>query len=909
MKTNKNFFCKNKIFFVYLILFLISFFVTFYIFIKNNISFVWNNDGVNQHFAILYDFNENIRQIKEKGFSTFQLNIGLGLDLIGQYTYYVLGDPFALISLLFPMDKLNYAYSLMVLLRMFLAGVAFIAFCRYKKKRDIPTLIGAIAYAFCGFSIYAGIRHPYFLNAMILLPIILIGFEKLIRENKKILFIISIFLSSVVNYYFFYMLTIILAIYASVIYFYDYRKKGIKYFFRTLLKVAGCYLIGILLSGIVLVPTIHAFLNSARSDTETVTVTRFSGTYYQNFLMNHLNINGTSWMVIGLTSLFIPLLSVAFMNIKNNKKTITIFIIMIIMLLVPQIASIMNGFSYPTDRWIFGYIFIICYIMTCNYKEQFEYNKKEILVMILYTSIYINLSYMILKYNKADYSNFKLNIIFAGIFILIILLSTIYKNKIKKQHIIKEISFIVIIFMIFNIRINSSYLLEEKGDNYSSEFVKFSDNYIIYANEKNKIGNFKDAIQYLKDIDNSIYRIAKYPIGIHNTSIVYNYNGISGYYSIGNNGVYNFADELELVGYCQTRPLTDLNNRTQLLNLLNTKYYICDEENEKYLPYGYKLIKKLGETKIYLNENYLPIGIFYNNYINDKEYDSLNSIEKQNSMMNFAKIEEENELEDYRIEKGNVNNLKSIYNEANYTIIDEKNILKDNYIETEKGKNIIELQLEEKIEGELYVIFENINYSTKSKVGSTKYTLKVENSGKSVSETMQDTKNAYYIKKDNLTFNLGDNDIKDKKIKITIDTASKGKFTYENIKVISIPYNKIDEQVEKIRKTEFTNIQYLNYKITGNINNKEEGILQLSIPFSDGWKCYVDGKEIETLRVNTAFIGIPLNSGEHNVEFVYHTPWLKAGIICSGIGIISLITIIILEKKERKIKKTKEKKC
>ena len=47
---------------------------------------------------------------------------------------------------------------------------------------------------------------------------------------------------------------------------------------------------------------------------------------------------------------------------------------------------------------------------------------------------------------------------------------------------------------------------------------------------------------------------------------------------------------------------------------------------------------------------------------------------------------------------------------------------------------------------------------------------------------------------------------------------------------------------------------------------------------------------METLKVNTAFIGIPLNTGEHNVEFVYHTPWLKAGIICSGIGIIILIT-------------------
>lgn len=898
---------KNKIFFVYFILFLLSFFAIFFVFIKNNISFVWDIDGVNQHFAILYDFNENIRQIKEKGFSTFQLNIGLGLDFIGQYTYYVLGDPFALISLLFPMDKLNYAYSLMILLRMFFVGISFIVFCRYEKKRDIPTLIGAISYVFCGFSIYAGIRHPFFLNAMILLPIILIGFEKLIKENKKMLFIISVFLSSVINYYFFYMLTIILVIYASVIYFWGYREKGIKYFFRTLLKVVGYYLIGILLSGIVLVPTIYAFLNSARSDTETVI--RFSSTYYQNFLMNHLNINGTSWMVVGLTSLFIPLLSLVFINIKNNKKIITIFIIMVIMLLVPQIASIMNGFSYPTDRWIFGYIFIICYIMVCNYKEKFDYNKKEILAMILFSSVYINLSYILLKYNKSDYSNFKINIVFAGIFLLIILLSTIYKNKIKKQYVIKIINYITVILIIFNIYINSSYLLEEKGDNYSREFIKFSDNYSIYANENNKIENLKEAVQYLKSIDSSTYRIAKYPICIHNTSIVYNYSGISGYYSIGSNGVYNWADELELANYCQTRPLTDLNNRTQLLNLLNVKYYVCDEEYEKYVPYGYEKIKEIGKTKIYLNKNYLSIGILYNNYINDEEYNALKSIEKQNSMMNFAKIEDEEKIDEYGVGKGNLNDIKNIVNEINYSIVDEKNILEDNNINIEKGKNTIELELENIPKGELYIVFENINYNTDTEESSTKYKITVEYDEKIISETMQDIKNAYYIKKDNFTFNLGNGEIKDKKIKVIIDAESNGKFSYDNIKIISIPHEKINEQVEQLKSSLFRNVKYSNNKITGNINNKENGILQLAIPFSNGWKCYVDGQEVETLKVNTAFIGIPLKKGEHNVEFVYHTPWLKEGILCSEIGIIILITIIIWDKKDRKIKRIIEKKC
>ena len=77
------------------------------------------------------------------------------------------------------MDKLQYAYSLMILARIFCIGFAYIFFCRYKKKECIPTLIGAIIYSFCGYVLYAGIRHPYFLNALILLPL-------MIKQNQTI---------------------------------------------------------------------------------------------------------------------------------------------------------------------------------------------------------------------------------------------------------------------------------------------------------------------------------------------------------------------------------------------------------------------------------------------------------------------------------------------------------------------------------------------------------------------------------------------------------------------------------------------------------------------------------------------------------------------------------------------------
>ena len=104
-------FKKNKTYIIYTILFGIISFIVFFIFIKKDKSFIWHADGIKQHFVILYDFNQMIRKSLTEGIPMLSWNMGLGLDVIGQYSYYVLGDPFAYISLLFPIDKLEVAYN------------------------------------------------------------------------------------------------------------------------------------------------------------------------------------------------------------------------------------------------------------------------------------------------------------------------------------------------------------------------------------------------------------------------------------------------------------------------------------------------------------------------------------------------------------------------------------------------------------------------------------------------------------------------------------------------------------------------------------------------------------------------------------------------------------------------------
>ena len=81
--------------------------IVFSVFVINKRSFVWQDDGLKQHYIILKDFNEKVRNFlsnPSEGLDLFSWNMGLGLDVIGQYSYYVLGDPFAYISLLFPMQ-------------------------------------------------------------------------------------------------------------------------------------------------------------------------------------------------------------------------------------------------------------------------------------------------------------------------------------------------------------------------------------------------------------------------------------------------------------------------------------------------------------------------------------------------------------------------------------------------------------------------------------------------------------------------------------------------------------------------------------------------------------------------------------------------------------------------------------
>lgn len=877
---------KDRTYITYTILFCVISFIIFFVFIINNKSFVWEGDGIKQHFTILYDFNQIVRNIFRDGIPMLSWNMGLGLDVIGQYSYYVIGDPFAYISLLFPMDKLEIAYNFLVLLRIYCVGFAFIAYCKYTKKEKINTILGATIYAFCGFILYAGIRHPYFTNAAIFLPLTLLGIEKLLKENKKIFLIFIVFLSTLSNYYFFYMITVISVIYGVIKYILEYN-KGMKEVFEKIASAIICYVIGIFMAGVIFFPTVYAFLCSTRTGTEQATI--YISGFYENLFTGLFSIRFKNWAVIGVASIVILMLPVLFTKLKNNKEArcyLALFIITTIMLLIPGAASMMNGFSFPSNRWVFAYSFILSYTVTLSYDSKLKYSKNEKILMGIALIMYSIIGIIVTEFKIKKYLDYYA----AGAIAYLIFILIIYNHK--NQRSIKLTNYIVTILVISNIFVISAALYFKEGKGYVEEFVEAGTVLENCSSVNGKIENFKEAVEYIKSNDSTFYRITKKDTTYENLSIIYEYNPIQLYFSLGNGNVYNLSCDLDNNSYSHTKCVNGADRRTKVTTLLSTKYFICDKEDSRYVSYGYKIYHEIGNTLIYINKNHLPVGVIYEDYTTEEQYNKLSPLEKEDLLITSAMVEDAKNVsvldnKDIKIDKPI--NLK--YRVRNNYII-------DNSININKNNENIELIIDKIPDNyELYLSIDNLKYISDSNKTDFKITAKID--GISDSEKVNDfVSSAYYMHNPNFLINLGVTNKNQDNI-LKLEFSKKGTYTFDNLKILAVSMENYEEKMNKLSDNVLENIEYGYNYIKGTINSENNGILQITTSYSKGWKAYVDNKEVEVFKVNKAFIGINVGDGEHIVEFKYETPYLKHGIIATILGFIGFISIIIIDKKRR----------
>ena len=897
---------KQKInsYHIFTIVFIILCFGVFFSFIQTGRSFIWNTDGVKQHYIFFENFYNTLKNIRN-GFSTFSWNLGLGLDKIGQLSYYVLGDPFAYLGILSPAKYLKYTYGFLVILRMYFVGISFIAYCNYHKKSRFATTIGALIYTFSGFMLFASVRHPFFANSAIWLPLMFLGIDKILKEDKYKLFTIVSAISAISNYYFFYMITILTFIYAIVKYCTEYKDNGMKLFWNKFAKTFLCYIIGVLSASILLLPTIYAFLNNSRSDNTAFTY--YPINYYAKLIF--LSDKTPFWAKVSVCPLALILLPISILNYKKNKENKTWLLnllVYFIILLIPFLGSVMNGFSFQSNRWTFAFAFALSYLTVINLRNSLTYSPKEFKLIKNCIIIYLILWFIL---NPLAGPFPAVTAFFAFIFLIILVSRSIdfkaikekkyfqyttdfesEQSKLIKARVKKVLLISVCLYTIFFAW--ETYI----PGKYYKDFLKYSKVESTYNTLENHIDHFADAIDYIKQNDNSFYRIATNIYSSNNESYKYEFNGLNTYLSVGNKYLFNLSKELLNLNNAKTNSLREFDSRSRITTLLGAKYYVISKKDVSYVPYGYELLHEIENTQIYINKNYLPIGVFYNNYTLKQDYIPLSPIEKEQALVKTAVIDDENTIKDLNIEKNTV--LKDSLTKSrkvNYKIKDPVEIVNQNNktISPKKNKNYFKLKIKDKDINncELYLLIKDQKYSLHAEQSIT-----VQYNGMKKTQSIRDNViSPYYIETPNILYNLGYRDNHNGNITISFN-VKKGTYSYDDFELIAIPIKNYENDFNNLKKYKFNLTSFNNEKITGNINNDEDGILQISTSYTTlGWTTYVDGNKVNTINVNTGFLGIPLAKGNHNIELVYTSPYLNLGIKLSCIGIILLILVFVVD--------------
>ena len=73
----------------------------------------------------------------------------------------------------------------------------------------------------------------------------------------------------------------------------------------------------------------------------------------------------------------------------------------------------------------------------------------------------------------------------------------------------------------------------------------------------------------------------------------------------------------------------------------------------------------------------------------------------------------------------------------------------------------------------------------------------------------------------------------------------------------------------------------------------------LSLPYSQGFTAYVDGKETKLQKANTMFMALELEPGEHEIRLTYCTPYLKPGMILSVAGLVIYMIMVLVRRRTR----------
>ena len=307
----------------------------------------------------------------------YSWNVGMGMDYLGLISYY-LASPLNLLSVLVPENWLLEFFSLLMPVKLGLAGLFFAVFLKnIFGKNDLSISMFGAFYGLCAWAL--GYQwNVMWLDTFALLPLVALGTVYLLRDKKFILYTLTLFQSIWSNYY----IGLFTCIFVFLLFFvYEIcRWKGFKRFFADLARIALFSVLAIGMTAILELPALAALQTTQSS------VNKFPETFRLNIAKTHDikglfdamrqvagNMGGSLEpsfkeglpnLYCGVGTILLAFLYLMAKNVKLRDKICAVVLLVFfnISFIIRQLDYIWHGFHF-TNMIPYRFSFLHCFVM------------------------------------------------------------------------------------------------------------------------------------------------------------------------------------------------------------------------------------------------------------------------------------------------------------------------------------------------------------------------------------------------------------------------------------------------------------------------------------------------------------------------------------------------------------------
>ena len=794
----------------------------------------------------------------------FNWSVGMGMDYLGLLSYY-LASPLNLLSVLVPESLLLEYFSLLMPIKLGLAGMFFAIFLKKTfRKDDISIVLFGSFYALCAWAL--GYQwNVMWLDTFALLPLVALGAVSLLRDKKFVLYTLTLFLSVFSNYY----IGLFTCIFVALIFVcYEIcRWGGIKQFIFDLGRIALYSVLAIGMTAILELPA-YAALQSTQSS-----VNKFPEGFRLNIadantwkgLLDAMrqvagNMNGglipsfkegLPNLYCGIAANILAFLFLTCKQVKLRDKLCCVFLLLFfnVSFIIRQLDYIWHGFHFTNMipyRFSFLYSFVLLYMA---YRAYLLRNRFRLWQVITASILAIGIAFCANDLTDLVYWAYN------GVFLLLYITALVYAHLVKRpaknaaleekrsyleaKRYQKRLSgYIFLGIMLMELILN----LVNFGVNFSGTLVSDYPRGTVYS---------ESMIRYMKDREEDalFYRAETTHSQTLNDGALNGYNGISTFTSSANVSVTRFMKALGYGAkdtynrYCfeESSPVSNL--------FLNLKYMLERQDRVEENPY-FNDVHHFGKVHLLENNTYLPLGFLAENYLINVDFNSsVNTLTFQNQLFRSATGIDEDVWSFITGKNLSISGTSVTLNSQSQTGYCSYNTGAD------VGGTIVYKYIADK-EGLVCI---DLNLSKKNKFSFWKNGSELYNETYSIPQSLAVSK---VVPGDVIEVHL------------TCNAGEKG--------TITLHTGILDEELFRqgydiLAASTLELTTFKNTLVEGTITCNRNGVLYTSIPQDGNWTATIDGKPVDIVLIGDAMVGVLLSEGTHSVKFQYHNAAFSLG--------------------------------